>query len=128
MLRQLLPQVDRIVYKLITDLHERGLDKDVAVVVWGEFGRTPKINKTAGRDHWPDANFVLISGGGFQMGQVIGATDARGERPAGKVYSPQNILATLYHLFGIDPATTLLDHQGRPVALLDTHEKVVELV
>jgi len=69
-----------------------------------------------------------MAGGGLTMGQVIGATDPRGERPKGRPYTPQNILATLYHVLGIDPATTLSDHQGRPIYLLDDREKVVELV
>jgi hypothetical protein len=74
---------------------------------------------TGGRDHWPQAGFALHAGGGLAMGQVIGATDQHGGRPKGRAYTPQNVLATLYHVLGIDPATTLPDHQGRPVYLLD---------
>jgi uncharacterized protein (DUF1501 family) len=100
----------------------------VAVVVWGEYGRTPKINKSAGRDHWPQAMFALVAGGGFKMGQVIGATTARAEQPTGTGYVPQNLLATLYkEVFGIDPSTTLPDHTGRPVYLLDERETIKEL-
>ncbi|OYV83052.1 MAG: hypothetical protein B7Z73_16480, partial [Planctomycetia bacterium 21-64-5] len=73
--------LDRSLHALITDLHERGMEKDVAVVVCGEMGRSPRINKTAGRDHWPSAGFALFAGGGLRTGQVVGATDARGERP-----------------------------------------------
>jgi hypothetical protein len=128
-LRRLLPMLDRAIHALVTDLHERGLDRDVAVVVWGEYGRTPKINSAAGRDHWPEANFTLVAGGGFKMGQVIGATTARAERQVGKSYIPQNMLATLYQeIFGIDPATTLLDHSGRPTYLLDERESITELL
>jgi hypothetical protein len=131
-LRAVVPQLDRSIYALLTDLHERGLEKDVAVVVWGEMGRTPRVGTqrgtTAGRDHWPQAGFALMAGGGLQMGQVVGATDARGERPKGGAYTPQNVLATLYLVLGIDPVTTLPDHQGRPVYLLDDREKVAELV
>src|SRR3954469_821738 len=130
-LRMLL-QLDQAIYGLVTDLHERGLAQDVAVVVWGEMGRTPRVGTqrgtTGGRDHWPQAGFALLAGGGLQMGQVIGATDARGENPKGRPYTPQNVLATLYHVLGIDPATTLPDHQGRPVYLLDDRDKVEELV
>jgi hypothetical protein len=126
------PQLDQSIHALVTDLHERGLDKDVAVVVWGEMGRTPRVGTqrgtTGGRDHWPAAGFALMAGGGLQMGQVIGATDARGERPKGQPYTPQNVLATLYHVLGIDPLTTLPDHQGRPIYLLDDRDKVAELV
>jgi uncharacterized protein (DUF1501 family) len=128
-LRQMLPVYDKAIYTLVTDLHERGLDKDVAVVVWGEYGRTPKVNGNAGRDHWPQASFALVAGGGFKMGQVIGATSPRGERPVGQSYIPQNVLATLYReVFGIDPATTLPDHGGRPVFLLDERESIKELL
>jgi hypothetical protein len=131
-LRSVVPQLDRSIHALVTDLHERGLAKDVAVVVWGEMGRTPRVGTqrgtTGGRDHWPQAGFALLAGGGLETGQVIGVTDARGERPRGHAYTPQNILATLYHVLGIDPATTLLDHQGRPITLLDDREKVRELV
>lgn len=130
-LRNVVPQLDQSVYALVTDLHQRGLAENVAVVVWGEMGRTPRVGTqrgtTAGRDHWPQAGFALLAGGGLQTGQVIGATDARGERPRGRPYTPQNVLATLYHHLGIDPATTLPDHQGRPVYLLDDRERVAEL-
>jgi hypothetical protein len=128
-MRQLLPLLDRGIHALVSDLHERGLDQDVAVVVWGEYGRTPKINGNAGRDHWPQASFALIAGGGFKMGQVIGATTARAERPVGGAYIPQNVLATLYtELFGIDPAATLPDHNGRPIYVLDERDLVKELI
>jgi uncharacterized protein (DUF1501 family) len=131
-LRAVVPQLDRSVHALVTDLHERGLGRDVGVVVWGEMGRTPRVGTqkgtTAGRDHWPQAGFALLAGGGLQTGQVVGATDPRGENPRGQAYTPQNILATLYHVLGIDPSTTLPDHQGRPVYLLDDREKVAELV
>lgn len=131
-LRAILPVYDRAVYALLTDLHERGLDRDVAVVIWGEMGRTPRVGTqrgtVAGRDHWPQSGFALLAGGGLRMGQVVGATDARGENPRGRAYTPQNVLATLYDVLGIDPATTLNDHQGRPIYLLDDREKVAELV
>jgi uncharacterized protein (DUF1501 family) len=131
-LRSVVPQLDRSLHALITDLDQRGLLGDVGVVVWGEMGRTPRVGTqrgtTGGRDHWPQSGFALLAGGGLQMGQVVGATDARGEHPRGRPYTPQNVLATLYHVLGIDPATTLLDHQGRPIALLDDREKVVELI
>jgi hypothetical protein len=131
-LRAVVPQLDRSVHALVTDLHDRGLEKDVVVVVWGEMGRTPRVGTqrgtTAGRDHWPQAGFALVAGGGLKMGQVVGATDARGENPKGRPYTPQNVLATLYHVLGIDPATTLPDHQGRPTYLLDDRAKVAELI
>lgn len=131
-LRVVLPQLDQSIYALVTDLHERGLDKDVAVVIWGEMGRTPRVGTqrgtVGGRDHWPQSGFALMAGGGLSMGQVIGATDPRGERPKGIPYTPQNVLATLYSVLGIDPVTTLPDHSGRPVYLLDDRDRIAELV
>lgn len=131
-LRAVLPQYDRSLAALITDLHERGLAEDVCVVVWGEMGRTPRVGTqsgtVAGRDHWPQAGFALVAGGGLQMGQTIGATDRRGELPVGAPYTPQNVLATLYHVLGINPATTLPDHSGRPIYLLDDRRKIKELL
>jgi hypothetical protein len=131
-LKAILPQYDRSVHALLTDLHDRGLDRDVAVVIWGEMGRTPRVGTQrgtmGGRDHWPQAGFALLAGGGFERGQVIGSTNARGEQPVGKPYTPQNVLATLYHHLGIDPQTTLNDHTGRPVYLLDDPAPVKELM
>ncbi|PYI86559.1 MAG: DUF1501 domain-containing protein [Verrucomicrobia bacterium] len=126
--RSLLPLYDNCLSALITDLHERGLHQDVCVVVWGEFGRTPRINKFGGRDHWPAAGSVLFSGGGLKMGQYVGATSATGEYPITRAYTPQNILATLYHVLGIDPSATIPDHNGRPQYLLDDREPVKELI
>jgi hypothetical protein len=131
--RRQLPLLDQMLSALISDLSDRGLDRDVAVVMWGEFGRTPKIyfepgKKTAGRDHHGPANFALFAGGGLKMGQVIGATDSRGERPKGAPYRPQNVLATLYRVLGIDPLTTIPDHSGRPIYVLDEREPITELI
>lgn len=128
-LRRLLPEFDQHLYALLTDLSQRGLDQEVAVVVWGEMGRTPRINTSAGRDHWNDVGFALVAGGGLKMGQVIGATTPHAERAVGRPYTPQNMLATLYeHVLGIDPARTYPDYNGRPLYVLDNREKIVELV
>jgi hypothetical protein len=131
-LRTVLPQLDQSIHALVTDLHERGMEKDVVIVVWGEMGRTPRVGTqkgtVAGRDHWPQAGFALMAGGGLRTGQVVGATDPRGERPVGEGYTPQNVLATIYHCLGIDPATTLPDHSGRPIYLLDDRRRVEELI
>src|SRR5881409_1969055 len=126
--RSLLPLYDNCLSALISDLHERGLHEDVCVVAWGEFGRTPRINKYGGRDHWPAAGSVLFSGGGLKMGQYVGATNSSGEHPVTRAYTPQNILATLYHVLGIDPSATIPDHNGRPQYLLDDREPVKELI
>lgn len=124
-----LPVLDRGIHGLVTDLHERGLADDVLVLMWGEMGRTPQINKSPGRDHWADSGFAFFAGGaGLKMGQAIGETDARGERAKGKRYSVQNVLATVYRVLGIDPATALPDHAGRPRYLLDEQDPVQELL
>jgi hypothetical protein len=126
--RSLLPLYDICLSALITDLHERGLHEDVCVVVWGEFGRTPRVNKFGGRDHWPGAGCVLFSGGGLRMGQYVGATNSAGEHPVTRAYNPQNILATLYHVLGIDPSAAIRDLNGRPQYLLDDRDPVKELI
>lgn len=130
-LRAKLPIYDQAVHALLTDLHDRGLNQDVAVVIWGEFGRTPKIGDSTpdGRGHWHEAACAFVAGGGLSMGQVVGETDRRGERPRFRRYGPPDVLATLYHVLGIDPAaTTLDDHNGRPQYLLDHAEKIAALV
>jgi len=126
--RSLLPLYDNCLSALLTDLNERGLHEDVCVIVWGEFGRTPRINRFGGRDHWPAAGSVLFSGGGLKMGQYIGTTNSTGEYPVTRAYTPQNILATLYHVLGIDPSATIADHNGRPQYLLDDRDPVAELI
>ena len=131
-LRTVLPQYDQSVHALITDLDERGLLDQVGIVIWGEMGRTPRVGAqrgtVGGRDHWPDSGFAVMAGGGLTTGQVVGATDARGERPVGRPNTPQNVLSTLYHVLGIDPETTLPDLSGRPIYLLDDRRRVEELV
>jgi hypothetical protein len=126
-MRDQLPQLDRGFQALVSDLYERGLDKDVAVVMWGEFGRAPRISRIAGRDHWPEAGAAVLAGGGFRVGQVIGATDAHGAQSKVRPYTPSNILANLYHHLGIDPARTFTDFNSRPMYLLDDREPVHEL-
>jgi hypothetical protein len=128
-LRHMLPALDRSIYALVTDLRTRGLDRDVLVVVLGEFGRTPKIVQPGpGREHWAEAGCAILYGGGLQMGQVIGETDSRAERSKSGSISFQNIFATIYRVLGIDPATTLADFNGRPQYLLEDREPIRELV
>jgi hypothetical protein len=125
-LRKMLPPLDQALHALITDLHQRGRLDDVLVLMGGEFGRTPRIGDITpdGRSHWPEAGFLWLAGGGLQTGQVIGATDAHGERPIGRPIVMQNVLATLYPVLGIDPATTIRDHNGRPQYVLENREPV----
>jgi hypothetical protein len=129
-LKKQLPEVDRGLANLIQDLHERGMDKDVVTVMWGEFGRTPKINNSdgGGRDHWSPAMSALVAGGGLKMGQAIGATSSRGEYPKDRRYTVPQVLATLYHAIGIDPAQTFPNGSGRPMYILDDREMVSELL
>lgn len=126
--RERLPKLDMGLSALIEDLHLRGLDKDVSVVVWGEFGRTPKINKDAGRDHWPSVACAMLAGGGMRTGQVIGTTNRLGEVPKDRPVTFQNVFATLYHNLGIDPSTTIPNHFGRPMYLIDSFEPIRELI
>jgi hypothetical protein len=127
-MRDQLPKLDQGLHALVTDLYDRGLDRDVAVVVWGEFGRAPRISRGDGRDHWPEAGAAVLAGGGFHVGQVIGETDAHGGESKGTPYTPGNVIATLYRHLGIDPNTTLRDFNGRPVYLVDDRESVHELI
>jgi uncharacterized protein (DUF1501 family) len=124
----MLPKLDQGIHALVSDLHERGRAQDVAVIVWGEFGRTPRVNTAAGRDHWPMAGFAVMAGGNFRTGQTIGETDALGERPKGLSMTSCHVLTSLYQHLGIDPATTIPDNNGRPMYLLDERDAVPGLV
>jgi len=127
-LKKQLPVVDRGVANLIQDLHDRGMGNDVVTVMWGEFGRTPKINMNAGRDHWSPVMGALIAGGGLKMGQAVGASTARGERPKDRPYRVPQVLSTIYRALGIDPAMTFNNGSGRPMYILDDREPVSELL
>jgi hypothetical protein len=124
------PLFDQGLSALVEDLHDRGLDQDVSVVAWGEFGRTPIINKDAGRDHWPQVGCGLVAGGGLKTGQVIGQTDRLGGQIVERPVHFGEVLATLYQKIGIDPhQTTLKDLAGRPQYLVDQqHRPMRELV
>jgi hypothetical protein len=125
-LKKYLPLFDQGISALIEDIHVRGLDKDVTVVVWGEFGRTPKINKQAGRDHWAPVNSAILAGGGMKVGQVIGSTDKLGAYAASAPIHYQDVLATLYHNLGIDPHAFVTDPSGRPVPILPGSAQSIE--
>ena len=127
--RATVPMLDVGLSALIDDLHQRGLDKDVSVVVWGEFGRTPKINNQAGRDHWPQASMCMLAGGGMKLGQAIGSTNRLGEQPDRRPVHYREVFATLYHNLGIDARhTTLPDLRGRPNYLVDARAPIGELL
>jgi hypothetical protein len=123
--------MDPALATLIADIADRGLDRRIAVVAMGEFGRTPRLtsfNGCLGRDHWPQAQSVLVAGGGWRMGQVIGATDAKAEHPLHRPLTPQDVLATIYRHLGVDPRGHLLDFAGRPTPILSSGDVIAELV
>ena len=114
------PDFDQALSALIEDLDQRGMLKDTTVIAWGEFGRTPKINKDAGRDHWPNVSCAVLAGGGMRTGQVIGATDRMGGEVTSRPVPFQEVFATLYHNLGINASTTTVsDYTGRPHYLVD---------
>ena len=120
-----------VVLGAIEDLHARGLNQKVLLIVTGEFGRTPRLsyaNDRPGRDHWPQAMSMLVSGGGLRMGQVIGATNARGEYPIQRRLSPNDLWATVYQHLGIDPEDSFDDFQGRPMPILPFGDPIKELL
>jgi hypothetical protein len=123
-----LPALDLAYSSLIADLRERGLLDTTLVVMMGEFGRTPKINAAAGRDHWPRAGFVLFAGGGVRGGQLIGATDAYGETPAERPIRPEDVAFTILKLLGVDPEKEYTAPSGRPLKILSEGSFIRELV
>ena len=125
-LKNHLPLFDRGISALVEDIHARGLDEDVTVVVWGEFGRMPKISANAGREHWAPVNGAVLAGGGMKVGQVIGATDKLGAYATSNPIHYQDVLATIYHNLGIDPNTFVSDISGRPVPILPGTARPIE--
>jgi uncharacterized protein (DUF1501 family) len=124
----LLPQLDSGLAALLERLDARGLLASTTVVVTGEFGRTPKVNKNAGRDHWARAMFVLLAGGGIKGGQVVGASDAKGEGPVGEGFKPDDVAATFYHTLGIDHKKEYHTNTGRPVMIVREGKLIPQLL
>jgi len=125
------PFMDQALSALIEDIHQRGLDHDILVLAMGEFGRTPRVTFNSGRmgrDHWPQSMCALASGGGLRMGQVIGATNSRGEFPRERPLTPQDLLATVYQHLGIDRHHEFRDLTGRPIPILSGGQPIAELV
>lgn len=122
------PPLDQMISALVTDLYQRGLDRKVLLVVWGEFGRTPRVNKTGGRDHWGALMSILLAGGGLRVGQVIGASTAKGELPLRRPVSPGDVLSTMYRHLGIDPKSHTVNNAGRPIPILDSGQPLAELI
>jgi len=124
-----LARLDQGLTALVEDIHARGLENDVSVIAWGEFGRTPKINPGGGRDHWPQASCAILAGGGLRTGQVIGSTNRYAEVPQDRPVHYQNVFATLYDRLGLDPMTaTVTDLSGRPHYLVERREPIAELI
>jgi hypothetical protein len=126
--RDLLPGLDAALSTLFRDLAERGLLDTTLVLVTGEFGRTPRINKNAGRDHWGPAFTVALGGGGIQGGRVVGASDARAEKPAADPYGPEDLCATMYRLLGINAEEEFYTPEGRPVKIVNNGRVIQELL
>jgi len=124
----LLPKYDQAVTALVSDLFDRGLNQDVLVMAMGEFGRTPRINPQAGRDHWPGAMSILYAGGGMRMGQAIGTTNANGESPTSKPATPGCVLSTMYRFLGIDHHHAFYDQAQRPLPILSEGEPIEDLI
>ncbi|MBI1917386.1 MAG: DUF1501 domain-containing protein [Planctomycetes bacterium] len=124
----LLPKYDQALTALVSDLFDRGLQDEVLVMTMGEFGRTPRINPQAGRDHWPGAMSIVYAGGGLKMGQVIGTTNANAEYPTSKPATPGCVLSTMYHVLGIDWKHVFHDQANRPLPILNEGEPIKELI
>src|SRR5262249_39761691 len=124
----LLPALDRAVAALLADLADRGLLQQTLVLVLGEFGRTPVVNKQAGRDHWAAVFSALVAGGGLKTGQVVGASDKSAAYPAQRELHAQDLFATMHHVLSIDPTTLLHDRQGRPIPVLGQAKPITELL
>lgn len=127
-LRDYLPRYDQVLSALVEDLNARGLYDRVVVCATGEFGRTPLINQDAGRDHWPQAGALVLGGGGLRTGQIIGATSEKGEFVRSRPVDPGDLLATMYHVLGIDPGQVFLDNTGRPHPILARGQAIAELI
>jgi hypothetical protein len=125
-LKRHLPLFDQGISALVEDIYARGLDRSTTVLVWGEFGRTPKINKDAGRDHWAPVNSAIFAGGDLKVGQVIGSTDATAARAVDTPIHYQDVLATMYQALGIDPHAMVYDVSGRPNPILPSGVRPVE--
>ena len=122
----LLPHLDSGMSTLLRDLDDRGMLDTTLVLVTGEFGRTPRINGSAGRDHWGPSSAIAMAGGGVHGGRIIGASNERAERPDTTPYGPADLVATVYHAMGIDPATEYETPEGRPVPVVPGEGRVID--
>jgi hypothetical protein len=127
-MRQLGPQVDHAVSAFVQDCHNRGLDRDILLVITGEFGRTPRVNGGAGRDHWAPLSTLALAGGGLRMGQVVGDSNSKAEVPRTTPIGPQDLMATLFHVLGIPRDLHYNDPSGRPTPMIDGGRPIAELI
>jgi uncharacterized protein (DUF1501 family) len=122
------PAVDHAVAAFVKDIAARGLTENVLLVISGEFGRTPRINRNAGRDHWAPLSTLALSGGRFRMGQVVGESMSKADVPKTAPIRPQDLMATIFHHLGLDPKTQFVNQAGRPVFMLEQGQAISELV
>jgi uncharacterized protein (DUF1501 family) len=127
-LKQRSPQLDQAVSAFVTDVANRGLTENILLVISGEFGRTPRVNRNAGRDHWAPLSTLAFSGGGLKMGQVVGQSASKVDIPGSKPIGPQDLMATIFHVLGIDRGLQLVNPDGRPVYMLEGGNPIAELV
>jgi len=127
-MKTLAPQVDHAVAAFIEDTHNRGLDQDILLVITGEFGRTPRINGSAGRDHWAPLSTLALAGGGLTMGQVVGESNAKAEVPKSNPISPQDLMATVFHVLGLPQDLHYKDQSGRPTPMIEGGKPIAELL
>jgi uncharacterized protein (DUF1501 family) len=122
------PELDRAVATFLEDVDLQGLSDNILLVITGEFGRTPKVNRNAGRDHWAPLSTLALAGGGLRMGQVVGQSAPKGDMPKTKPIRPQDLMATIFHVLGIDPRVQFVNQAGRPVYMIEDGQPIADLV
>jgi hypothetical protein len=127
-MQQRAPSMDHAVAAFVEDVHQRGLDQDILLVISGEFGRTPRVNGGAGRDHWAPLSTLALAGGGLKMGQVVGESNAKVEVPKSRPITPQDLMATIFQVLGIDQDLQFKDPSGRPIPMINGGKPIPELV
>jgi uncharacterized protein (DUF1501 family) len=127
-MNQRAPAMDQAVAAFVQDVYERGMSDDVLLVITGEFGRTPRVNNGAGRDHWAPLSTLCLAGGGLRMGQAVGQSSARAERPQTSPIGPQDLMATVFHVLGLPQGLHFNDPTGRPMPMISGGHPIAELV
>ncbi len=127
-MEKLSPSLDQAVAAFVRDIHQRGLSDRILLVVTGEFGRTPKVNRNAGRDHWAPLSTLALAGGGLKTGQVVGQSAPKADVPQSTPIRPQDLMATVFHVLGIPRDTQFMSNSGRPVYMIESGQPIAELV